>query len=226
MRVMKKTVIPSAKQNNPTRSDGIEARQRLLDCATQLFAEHGFTKTSTREIARLANVNISAISYYFGDKEKLFRAVFNNPQFNPNIDPAFFEQTDLSLQSGIEMLIHTFTDTFKHGEQAQHCLKLHLREMLEPTGLWREEIDVMIQPAHLALTQFLCRHLGVKKADDDMHRLAFAIAGLACSLMVSGDVIQHVRPNLINQHKAIDTYAQRMVEYALAMCDAEKKRRN
>ena len=53
----------------PLRSDGVEARNRLLDAALALFAEKGFAKTSTREIAAAAQVNIASISYYFGDKE-------------------------------------------------------------------------------------------------------------------------------------------------------------
>lgn len=44
--------------------------------AEKLFAEKGFTATSTREISSAANVNISMISYYFGSKEKLFEKIF------------------------------------------------------------------------------------------------------------------------------------------------------
>lgn len=209
----------------PLRSDGINAHQRLLDCALKLFAEQGFSKTSTREIAGLAEVNISAISYYFGDKANLYRTVFNDPRYNPNIDPVFFEQENLSLHDGIAMVICTFTDSFKNGENAQYCLKLHIREMLEPTGLWQEEIDMMIQPSHLALATFLCKQLNVKKIDDDIHRLTFSITGLALSLMCSGDVMMKVRPNLINKPKAIDVYSQRLIEYALALFECEKQRR-
>jgi AcrR family transcriptional regulator len=209
----------------PLRSDGINAQQRLLGCALKLFAEQGFSKTSTREIARLAQVNISAISYYFGDKANLYRTVFNDPRYNPNIDPAFFSQENVSLEQGISLVICTFTDSFKNGENAQHCLKLHIREMLEPTGLWDEEIDMMIQPAHMAFVKFLAKKLNVAKPDDDLHRLAFSVFGLALSLMCSGDVMMKVRPNLISKTKAIDVYAARLVEYALAMCETERIRR-
>lgn len=207
------------------RTDGLEARNRLLESALSLFAEKGFAKTSTREIAQLAKVNISAISYYFGDKANLYRTVFNDPRVNPSIEPEFFAQEELGLEDAITFLVHTFTDTLKQGDLAQSCLKLHLREMLEPTGLWMEEIDSMIKPTHLAMVQFLCRQLNVIKPDDDMHRLAFALSGLALTMMVNGDVIQCVRPSLIAKEKAIDLYAQRLVEYGLAMCENERQRR-
>ncbi|MEY2862216.1 MAG: hypothetical protein RL392_2674, partial [Pseudomonadota bacterium] len=77
----------STTPTKPLRSDGAEARNRLLDAAMRLFAEHGFAKTSTRDIAEAAQVNISSISYYFGDKAGLYRAVFIDPRSNPDIDP-------------------------------------------------------------------------------------------------------------------------------------------
>ena len=62
--------------HRPTRSDGEESRERLLQAGLRLFAHQGFNKTSTRELAEAANVNVAAISYYFGDKLGLYRAVF------------------------------------------------------------------------------------------------------------------------------------------------------
>ena len=49
-----------------TRSDGQEARERLFLAALKLFAEQGYAKTSTREIATAAEVNISAIGVCSG----------------------------------------------------------------------------------------------------------------------------------------------------------------
>jgi DNA-binding transcriptional regulator YbjK len=82
MRRMNASVSPSPGPQAPRRaprSDGAEARHRLLHTALRLFAQKGFAKTSTREIAREAEVNISAISYYFGDKEGLYAATFCEP---------------------------------------------------------------------------------------------------------------------------------------------------
>ncbi len=218
--------VDKSSQDKVLRTDGQEARERLLSCALRLFAEKGYVATSTREIALAAQVNISAISYYFGDKANLYRTVFNDPRTNPTINPSQFLKTDLSLRDGIELLVTTFIDSFKQGEVAQNCMKLHIREMLEPTGLWLEEIDHQIKPAHKALVKFLARHLGVKREDDDLHRLAFALSGLALTLMVSSDVIFAIRPSLISKEKAIDDYAARLVDYAMCMCEQERQRRS
>ena len=43
-----------AAETRKQRVDGAEARARLLTTALRLFAEHGFARTSTREIAQAA----------------------------------------------------------------------------------------------------------------------------------------------------------------------------
>lgn len=222
---MRAVNLPTSSHTKLLRSDGVQARERLLACALQLFAEKGYSSTSTREIAKAAQVNISAISYYFGDKANLYRTVFNDPRTNPNVDPAQFGGEDLTLRAGIEILMSSFVESFKQGEMAQHCLKLHLREMLEPTGLWMEEIDQQIKPGHQAFVKFLARQCGAARVDDDVHRLAFAISGLALTMMVSSDVIFAVRPSLIQNGKAIDRFAERLCDYATAMCEQERARR-
>jgi AcrR family transcriptional regulator len=50
-------------------------RQALLDSATQLFAEHGYARTSLDEIAAGARVTKGALYGHFSSKQALFRVV-------------------------------------------------------------------------------------------------------------------------------------------------------
>ena len=47
---------------------------RILEAAVQLFAQHGFKGTSTRDIAQLARVNEATLFRHFGRKTDLFWA--------------------------------------------------------------------------------------------------------------------------------------------------------
>ena len=47
----------------------------ILKTSEKLFAEKGFDGTSIRDIAKVADINIAMISYYFGSKEKLLEAL-------------------------------------------------------------------------------------------------------------------------------------------------------
>jgi AcrR family transcriptional regulator len=206
------------------RSDGAEARERLLHAALRLFAERGFDKTSTREIAQAAGVNIAAISYYFGDKAGLYRAVFRAPADTPADHAAYLAEPGLSLRDALGRFIGHFLEPLKQSDLVHLCTRLHFREMLEPTGMWQENV-AGFREMHQVLVRLLARHLGVAKADDDLHRLAIAITGLGVHLVVGHDVIGEIRPALLKSARAVDAWSERLVEYAEAMIAAEAARR-
>lgn len=214
-----------AAETRRQRAAGTEARQHLLLTALQLFSEKGFAKTSTRAIAQAAGVNIASISYYFGDKAGLYRAIFNEPLGGPKENVVLYDQQRFTLRQSLAGLIGSFLEPMKQGELVQQCMRLHFREMLEPTGVWAQEIDQGIKPAHAALLAMLGRHLGVARADDDLHRLAFSIAGLAMHLYMTRDVVQAIRPSLLRGAKSIDTWAAQLVDQAEAMVALEAARR-
>ncbi|MCC6391972.1 MAG: helix-turn-helix transcriptional regulator, partial [Bryobacterales bacterium] len=49
-------------------------KDRILDAAELLFANHGFDATSLRMITAQASVNLAAVNYHFQSKEALLDA--------------------------------------------------------------------------------------------------------------------------------------------------------
>jgi AcrR family transcriptional regulator len=58
-----------------------EPRERILDAASHLIAARGYTATTVRDIATAAGMNLAMIHYYFGNKEGLYRAIFEEKVF-------------------------------------------------------------------------------------------------------------------------------------------------
>ena len=50
--------------------------ERILSAAARLFAERGMAGVGLREITAEAGVNLAAVNYHFGSKEKLLEALF------------------------------------------------------------------------------------------------------------------------------------------------------
>jgi AcrR family transcriptional regulator len=55
----------------PPRSSGAETREKILDTAQDLFIEHGYDKTSLRDIAEQLGITKAALYYYFERKEDI-----------------------------------------------------------------------------------------------------------------------------------------------------------
>jgi len=209
----------------PQRSDGEQSRERLLRAALTLFAQQGFAKTSTREIAEAASTNLAAIKYYFGDKAGLYRAVFFEMQGKPEDDIARYAHPALTLREALREVYVGFVEPLREGDVAQLCMKLHAREILEPTGLWEQEINEGIKPTHAALLGVLVRHLGLPAADDEVQRLALCISALGVYLHVATDVISVLAPGLHQGPDAFDLWLDRLTMFGEAMVAAERQRR-
>ncbi|WBV61336.1 TetR/AcrR family transcriptional regulator [Chryseobacterium camelliae] len=93
----------------------LSKEENILYAAEKLFAELGFEGTSTREIAKAANVNISMISYYFGSKEKLYEKLveyrMNEGQF---FSKDILERTDINEWEKIEKIVDQFSSRVRH----------------------------------------------------------------------------------------------------------------
>lgn len=58
-----------------TKEEAAATRDRILDAAEQLFAEHGVSRTTLQHIATAAGVTRGAIYWHFDDKVALFNAM-------------------------------------------------------------------------------------------------------------------------------------------------------
>jgi AcrR family transcriptional regulator len=66
-----KLVVVEATQRNAS-----PTRTRILQAAETEFADHGFDGASVRQIAMRAEVPVALINYHFGNKEGLYRSIF------------------------------------------------------------------------------------------------------------------------------------------------------
>jgi len=84
-------------------------KEKILDVAEALFAEHGFKDTSLRTITSKAGVNLASVNYHFGDKKTLVRAVLNRylEAFMPAVQDALINlnlNDDYSMAEVFESL--------------------------------------------------------------------------------------------------------------------------
>jgi len=208
-----------------------DPRHRLLHTGLRLFAAQGYSKTSTRELAEAAGVNVAAISYYFGDKAGLYRAAFCEPMGTPEDDLARYTGDHMSLPEALRGFYTGFLEPLRQGDVSRLCMKLHFRELLEPTGLWEADPTFGIREMHDALVAVLGRHLGLAPAatdhdlDLDLQRLAICIASLGVQLHVCHDINNRLAPGINEGDHKLDIWLVRLVEFALALVQAEKGRR-
>lgn len=71
-----KCLIDTAPMPVASKLPHFSTKDRILNAAEQLFAQHGFAGTSLRQVTSQADVNIAAVNYHFGSKDNLINEVF------------------------------------------------------------------------------------------------------------------------------------------------------
>jgi len=204
---------------------GQRARERLIDEAMRIFADKGFAKASTREICQAAGQNVAAIHYYFGDKAGLYRAVLQRPL--ETLLPVFagLDDRDLSLDESLRRFMSALLCPWGQHEQAEWCMRLHLREMIEPTHEYKDVIAKHVLPLHQQMVAMLARFVGVKEADDALHQLAFALAAMVHDYGLSREFMDVLAPSLLQGDGALERVLDRLVGYGTALVEHERQRR-
>ncbi len=100
----------------------IDKKEQILLAAQELFAENGFSGTTTRMLAAKAGVNLGMLTYYFGTKWQIFQALIEkrNKDFGAIIQDALHEGEDEF--EVLDKMIDAFFDYFMSNASFQRCL--------------------------------------------------------------------------------------------------------
>ncbi|MFI5938213.1 TetR/AcrR family transcriptional regulator [Actinoplanes sp. NPDC051494] len=131
------------------RRDATATRQALLDAARIRFTRYGYDRTTTRDVAADAGVNIALIKRYFGSKEGLFKAAIADAPRSlggaagvPPDRAAFAEALSRQLSAGawpefgehpVLMLLRPSADD-QVDELRRRALREFTQQVLDATG--------------------------------------------------------------------------------------------
>lgn len=142
----------------------IGVRQRLLNAAEDLFAEHGFEKTSIRDLASAAGCNIASVNYYFGGKGNLYSEVWRRHLVEmtevriASIDKVMSQSGGSpALEDLLRSFAHAFIGPLIDDEGGERLMRLMAREMIEshlPPGMFGKEV---IEPTLSAMQEALSK---------------------------------------------------------------------
>lgn len=95
-----------------------DKQKQIISTAERLFSHKGFDGTSVRDIADEAGVNIAMISYYFGSKEKLMEALFEQRTTNIKVKVEILLNDDKTTPfEKVELLAEDFITKIMNKKQ-------------------------------------------------------------------------------------------------------------
>ena len=154
------------KDNQAAQENGTSTKERLLQAATGIFADKGFVSATVREICQAAGVNVAAVNYYFGDKEKLYAAVLWNvfEEYGTSKEREIAPDPSLAPEERLARLIRTevryLYQTQSEKESSGQHFSLFLMEMAHPSPSLGAVVERFIRPDYEQTLEILRDILG------------------------------------------------------------------
>ena len=174
-------------------------RERLLNAAMDIFGMQGYEAATTREIARLGQVNIAAIPYYYQGKEGLYQAVIDRVvevitgrvgAFHQRIAEESFDgpQGRVKAMTMLEEFITAVVNTMIGSSFGPPLARILLREQLFPTASYKRILTGFMAP----MLDSMARLITVITGDSSYRRVhlrAVALLGQIISFRVGREVL-------------------------------------
>lgn len=121
-----------------------DKREDILLKAEELFAKGGFDSTSTRALAKAANVNLGMLTYYFGTKDKILQALIDRKLGFYRDSFVIIENLDIPTIQKVEAIIDIYVEHMIANRRFHRILQAEV---------FRDKMSVNLDYAHSVLNQ-------------------------------------------------------------------------
>lgn len=141
----------------------MSTREKIINAAFQLFSTKGYLGTTTKEIAKLANVSEVTVFRHFKTKENIFDAVIQTKSFLSNLKSLIPKISSLSLKDALIEIALEYTKTLISKKGA---IKIFFSEVDRYPNRIRESHNALVDEMDRILTDFLMSKLSKYDEED------------------------------------------------------------
>jgi len=193
-------------------------QEKLLASACKVFAENGFKNTTVRDICNRAEVNVAAINYHFGSKEKLYEAVWeyaNREAVKNRMDELALSKS-ANPEKRLRLFVKALLYNILYQDRPEWDFRIVAHEMIEPTGAFDKIIDRMIRPGFLFLHDLVSEILGEGVPEEKVKRCSLSIIGQCLYYRFANPVVQQIFPEQTFDEKGLEELTDHITEFSLS----------
>lgn len=149
---------------------------RLIEAAAEMFARHGYAATRVREIVRVAEVDLSAVNYYFGGKEGLYAATLKELAAARGTEPSPAVPGSLPAEEALHRQVLAILRRFVAGEGAT-LGRILAHESMSPTDCFDALVADSLRPEFERLRAIVKRLAGAGADEATIAHAAASVMG-------------------------------------------------
>jgi AcrR family transcriptional regulator len=196
-----------------------DTRERLLRAAMEVFAANGFEAATIREICRRANANVAAVHYHFGDKKRLYAAIFDAVFSLLRERRTSFLPSDAPPQERLRIYIRAlFEEIFRCDGDTRRCTQLsaiYLMEMAHPTEVLDRVVSGHLRRDAEELYSIVGSLLGGSRPKDEVIDYSASVVGQILYYYHAEPIISRLHPHRPPVAQRIDDLVDHVWRFSL-----------
>lgn len=168
-----------------------DPKVRMLEAAGRIFAERGFRDATVRDICQAAQVNLAAVNYHFGDKERLYIESVKHAhrtRLQQVPPPAWPSGTTAAVK--LHGFIYAFLCRVLSDDRDGWEPQLMMRELAQPTLACEELVREYIRPHFALLLQILDELVPPATTQAERNRIGFGIVGQCLHYRIAEPIVR------------------------------------
>lgn len=193
-------------------------KSRIFNAAGPIFAEKGFQAATVRDICRRAEVNVAAVNYYFGDKQRLYVETIKQAREHRAEQAPLPEWTsDTPAETKLRDFVSTILSRMLGREDAPWQVRLMMREILQPTAACERLVEEYFRPLFNVLLDILDDILPPSTPAHKRNQIGFSIVGQCFFYRAAGGAVGLLIDDAeLQNHYGITSLAEHISQVSLA----------
>jgi AcrR family transcriptional regulator len=213
------TDTSSLSHDETTDEAGHSTPERLLQAALEVFAEHGYEAATIREICSRAGANVAAVHYHFGDKRRLYEAIYGTLFETLRKRRTSFLPPEAPAEERLRIYIRAlFEEIFCCGGDSDRQVQLstiYLSEMARPSEVLDRIVSEHLEPDARELYSIIADLIGAHTDDDLTIDCAASVIGQVLYYHHAGPIITRLHPDRTPVPERIDALVEQVWLFSL-----------
>jgi AcrR family transcriptional regulator len=210
-------VISKERRSRTPELNEENTRDKILNAAGEIFAEHGFEGATIRMITEQAEVNVAAVNYHFRDKAELYnRVVLDACSARAAWHDVLGEPAN-APEEKLRSLIAHFLEYMLDPNRPAWKRRLMAREMANPTTALDELVEKNIRPFRDEFLVPTLRELTAGRfSRRQLSLLGTSVMGQCLYFHLSRPIIERLNPDFKIGKAEIEEITDHITRFSLA----------
>ena len=192
-------------------------REKLVEAAGHVFAEHGYHATTVREIVKRSGANIAAVNYHFGGKLGLYTEVLQQLVRAGRVNAI---NSALDQNAPPEDILRAVIGARLRSVTSPNLQDLHFRimmhELVQPTPALSRVVNEVSRPIYERLLELVGRIIDLPSKNEKTRLCVHSIMGQILVYVLAGPLLMRLWPELEMTPAQVDRIAEHIGDFSLA----------